>query len=65
MNTRKYLGREILPCSYVESTNYGFRWYVECRHQPTGIPYGEMDSKRFRSLREAREWIRESAALTR
>ncbi len=61
MKTRKYLSRSILPCSYAESTRSGMRWYVESLHS-TGIPYGEMDSHRFRSLRAAREWIRESAA---
>ena len=65
MNTtqsHRYLGRSIIPCSYVESTQAGLRWYVESIHAPTGIPYGEQDSKRVRSLAAAREYIRECAS---
>jgi len=62
---RSYLGRSIYPCSYVESTQAGYRWYVECIHPATKIPYGEQDSRRCRSLAEAREYIRESAAQAR
>ena len=57
----RYLGSSILPCSYAESTQAGFRWYVESIHTATGIPYGEQDSKRVRSLAAAREYIRECA----
>jgi len=57
-----YLGRSIYPCSYVESAQAGYRWYVECIHPVTGLPYGEQDCKRVRSLAEAREYVRESAA---
>ena len=64
MKTHKYLGRLILPCSYVESTQAGYRWYVESIHSATGIPYGEQDCKRVRSLAEARECIRECARAT-
>ena len=56
---RRYLGRSILPCSYVESTQAGYHWYVESIHSATGIPYGELDSKRVRSLAAAREYLRE------
>ena len=58
---RIYLGSRIFPCSYVESTLAGYRWYVESIHSATGIPYGEQDCKRVRSLAEAREYIRECA----
>ena len=63
MNTKshRYLGRSILPCSYAESAQAGYRWYVEYIHSATGIPYGEQDSKRVRSIAEAREYIRECA----
>ena len=57
----RYLGSSIFPCSYVESTQAGYRWYVESIHSPSGIPYGEQDSKRVRSLAAAREYIRECA----
>ena len=61
MTTKTYHGRNILPCSYAENTSKGLRWYVESVHSATGIPYGEQDSKRVRSLAEAREYIRECA----
>ena len=57
----RYLGQSILPCSYVESTQAGYRWYVESIQSATGIPYGEQDCKRVRSLSAAREYIRECA----
>ena len=57
----RYLGRSIIPCSYVESTQAGYRWFVESVHPATGIPYGEQDCKRVRSLSEAREYLRECA----
>ena len=60
MKTRKYLGRTILPCSYQSSIQAGFHWYVESHHSPSGIPWGEENSSRFRSLRAAKEAIRES-----
>ena len=66
MNTPKYhryLGHAIYPCSYVESAQAGFRWYVESIHSPSGIPYGEQDSKRVRSLAAAREYLRECARI--
>ena len=59
--SHRYLGRSILPCSYVESKQAGYRWYVESIHPATGIPYGEQDCKRVRSLAAAREHIRECA----
>ena len=64
MTTKTYLGRNILPCSYVENTSKGLRWYVESIHT-TGIPYGEQESKKFSSLAAAKEYIRESAAQAR
>ena len=57
--SHRYLGSSIFPCSYVESTQAGYHWYVESIHAPTGIPYGEQDCKRVRSLAAAREYIRE------
>ena len=57
--SHRYLNHNILPCSYVESAQAGLRWYVESIHSPSGIPYGEQDCKRVRSLSEAREYIRE------
>ena len=60
-NSHRYLNHNILPCSYVESTQAGYRWFVESVHAATGIPYGEQDSKRVRSLAAAREYIRECA----
>ena len=57
--SHRYLGHNIYPCSYVESAQAGYRWYVESIHSPTGIPYGEQDCKRVRSLAAAREYIRE------
>lgn len=59
MKTHKHLGRLILPCSYAENTRKGLRWYVESVHS-SGIPYGEQDCARFRSLREVREYLRDS-----
>lgn len=61
MNTKshRYLNHNILPCSYVESTQAGYHWYVESVHSATGISYGEQDCKRVRSLSAAREYIRE------
>lgn len=59
MKTRTYLGYTILPCSYAENTRKGLRWYVESVHS-SGIPYGEQDCARFRSLREAKEYLRDS-----
>ena len=59
--SHRYLGQNIFPCSYVESTQAGYRWYVESIHSAAGLPYGEQDSKRVRSLAEAREYIRECA----
>lgn len=60
MTIRKYLGRAILPCTYVDNRNKGLRWYVETPHIPTGIPYGEQDSPMFHNLPAAREHIRTS-----
>ena len=48
--SHRYLGQNIFPCSYVESTQAGYRWYVESIHSAAGLPYGEQDSKRVRSL---------------
>ena len=59
--SHRYLGRSILSCTCVESTQAGYRWYVESIHEATGLPYGEQDSKRVRSLAAAREYIRECA----
>ena len=59
MKTHKYLGRLILPCSYVDNTSKGYRWYIESIHPATKIPYGEQDCARFRSLRTARAFIRD------
>ena len=59
--SHRYLNHNILPCSYVESAQAGLRWYVESIHSPSGIPYGEQDSKRVRSLAAAREYLRECA----
>ena len=61
MKTHKHLGSSIFPCSYAENTRKGLHWYVESIHSATGIPYGEQDSKRVRSLAAAREYIRECA----
>ena len=58
MKHRTYLGRSIIPCSYVENTGKGLRWYVETPHQPTGIPHDEQNSPKFSSLKAAREVIR-------
>ena len=58
---RHYMQRPILSCSYVESREQGYRWYVPSVHPATGIPYGETDSPRYRSLAAAREAIREQA----
>ena len=60
MKTRTYFGRRILPCSYQSSIQAGFRWYLKSFHAPTGIPWGEENSSRFRSLRAAKEAVRES-----
>ena len=60
MKTHTYFGRTILPCSYQSSIRAGFRWYLVSLHVPTGIPWGEENSSRFRSLRAAKEAVRES-----
>ena len=60
MKTRTYFGRTILPCSYQSSIRAGYRWYLESLHSPSGIPWGEENSSRFRSLRAAKEAVRES-----
>ena len=60
MKTRTYFGRTILPCSYQSSVRAGFHWYVGSYHSPSGIPWGEENSPRFRSLRAAKEAARES-----
>ena len=59
--SHRYLNHNILPCSYAESAQAGYRWYVESIHSATSIPYGEQDCKRVRSLSAAREYIRECA----
>ena len=60
MKTRTYFGRTILPCSYQSSLQAGYRWYVESYHSPSGRPWDEQNSPRFRSLRAAKEAVRES-----
>ena len=63
MEHRTCLGRSIIPCSYVENTSKGLRWYVETLHQPTGIPYDEQNSPKFSSLKAAREFVRDRAEV--
>lgn len=52
-----YMGVTIHPASYEESRRAGYRWWVAIVHE-TGIPYGEMDSERYRSLADAKAAIR-------
>ena len=52
----KYKGQTILPCSYIDSRNQGYRWYVVGYHH-TGIMYDEQRSPRYRTLAEAKRDI--------
>ena len=46
----------ILPYPYAHPD----RWYYAARHAATGIPYDPYHCPRFRTLSQARAWVREN-----
>lgn len=53
----RYKHYNIFRTTYAQNTEQGFRWYVQARHEKTGIPFGELDCATFRTIREAKAHI--------
>ena len=61
MRVYSYRSQLIRPCAYVDGAHAG-RWYVQSYHAPTSMRWEDSVCAHHRTLRDARQAIREEDA---